>query len=485
MRELINILNEVTLSKYAPGQRFLISGGVKGQQFKDLLADQGIDADGVITLTGTEPNNGPLIQMGRGDTVYTFQNEAGQFWTVAGSTSAIEAPFVHYKGGGEDEEDAKVANKGEIAEGILGAAMFSKFVKRQPGEEVGQVTPQDITGILDRLKQTSEDMYQLTVNDSDNEYADTVTFLLRLKTGPYRDLMDPAKRQLLINEYTSAAAYVNSAMAERYSKYFYLNGKADDIAILADGAASETEKKADVWVAVKDKNGNMRQLRLNTSLKVGGVKQFGQVGGSSIESMQKLWSYFDIDVSEYIDAYGKRLKKDPIDALGFMYKKIAQHLAAQLSGDEVEQEVQFVDKIAHAVTYFATLGDPSVELVDFDKGGFKILRFKNLEHKLKTVDLTATYIASKATPEISIHEVGNPKNALINIRAKRETKKSGEIYFRNLIEKGRLLEELTKVQQRSFTDVELPDPETTRVQIKHPGRRAVPRDKDSGPRERR
>ena len=297
--------------------------------------------------------------------------------------------------------------------------------------------------------------------------------------------MDPAKRQLLINEYTSAAAYVNSAMAERYSKYFYLNGKADDIAILADGAASETEKKADVWVAVKDKNGNMRQLRLNTSLKVGGVKQFGQVGGSSIESMQKLWSYFDIDVSEYIDAYGKRLKKDPIDALGFMYKKIAQHLAAQLSGDEVEQEVQFVDKIAHAVTYFATLGDPSVELVDFDKGGFKILRFKNLEHKLKTVDLTATYIASKATPEISIHEVGNPKNALINIRAKRETKKSGEIYFRNLIEKGRLLEELTKVQQRSFTDVELPDPETTRVQIKHPGRRAVPRDKDSGPRERR
>ena len=119
MRELINILNEVTLSKYAPGQRFLISGGVKGQQFKDLLAGQGIDADGIITLTGTEPNNGPLIQMGRGDTVYTFQNEAGQFWTVAGSTSAIEAPFVHYKGGGEGEEDAKVANKGEIAEVFL------------------------------------------------------------------------------------------------------------------------------------------------------------------------------------------------------------------------------------------------------------------------------------------------------------------------------------------------------------------------------
>jgi hypothetical protein len=135
-------------------------------------------------------------------------------------------------------------------------------------------------------------MYQLSVRDADNAFADTITFLLRLKTGPYRDLMDPAKRQLLINEYSSAAAYVNSSMAERYSKYFYLNGKADDIAILADGAASETEKKADVWVAVKDQNGNMRQLRLNTSLKIGGIKQFGQVGGSTVESMQKLWSYF-------------------------------------------------------------------------------------------------------------------------------------------------------------------------------------------------
>ena len=168
-----------------------------------------------------------------------------------------------------------------------------------------------------------------------------------------------------------------------------------------------------------------------------------------------------------------------------MYKKIAATLAAQLAGDDSESEVRFVDKLAHAVTYFATLGDPSVELVDFDKGGFKILRFKNLEHKLKTVNLTASYIATKATPEIVIHERGNPKNALISIRSKRETKKSGEIYVRNLIEKGRLLEELTRVEQRNFADMELPDPETTRVQIKHPGRRAVSRDKDSSPRERR
>jgi len=469
MRELINILdnlNEVTLSKYTPGKQLLISGGLSGKKLRQLLTAQGIDPDSVITLTGREPNDGPVIQLGRGNVVYSFQNDEGKVWTIVGSTTGVEDPFVHYHGGEDDESSSKIANRGEIAEGILGAAMFSKFTKRESDEEIGQVTPQDIAAILDQLKQTSKDMYQVAVRDANNQYADTITFLLRLKTGPYKDLMDPAKRELLANEYASAAAYVNSLMAERYSKYFYINGKADDIAVMADGAASETEKKTDVWVGVRGKDGKMRQLRLNSSLKIGGVKQFGQVGGSTVESMQKLWSYFDIDISQYLDAYNKKLKKDQFEALAFLYKTISKTLAAQLAGDSEAQEVAFVDKLAHVITHFATLGDPNVELVDFDKGGFKILRFRNLAAKLKTVDLTATYLPNKATPEIAIHDRNNPKNILVSIRSKRETKKSGEIYVRNLIEKGRLLEELTKVTQPTVAKSPEPKPPVTKPIVK-------------------
>jgi len=467
MRELINIidtLNEVTMSNYGPGQQFLISGSKTGQKFKQILAAQGLDTDSIITMTGTHVNDGPVFQLGKGNTAYSFQNEEGQIWSVQGSESGISGPFVHYKGGAGEE--GKIANRGEIAEGILGAAMFSKFTKRESQEEIGQVTPQDIAAILDQLKQTSKDMYQVAVRDANNQYADTITFLLRLKTGPYRDLMDPAKRELLANEYASAAAYVNSLMAERYSKYFYLNGKADDIAVMADGAASETEKKTDVWVGVRGKDGKIRQLRLNSSLKIGGVKQFGQVGGSSIESMQKLWSYFDIDVTGYLDLYSKKLKKDQFEAIGFLYKNITKTLAAQLAGDSESSEYQFVDKLAHVITHFATLGDPNVELVDFDKGGFKILRFRNLAAKLKTVDLTATYLLGKATPEIAIHDRANPKNILVSIRSKRETKKSGEIYVRNLIEKGRLLEELTKVTQPTVAKSPEPKPPVSKPTVK-------------------
>ena len=55
----------------------------------------------------------------------------------------------------------------------------------------------------------------------------------------------------------------------------------------------------------------------------------------------------------------------------------------------------------------------------------------------------------------------------------------------NLIDLIAETEEITKVQERKFKELELPDPETTRVQIRPKGRRAEPRDKDSGPREKR
>ncbi len=485
MRDLINIiLNEVTLSKYGPGQKFIVSNSQSGQALTALLQTQGLDIIGPIELTNKSsgdqslnPRGDITVTMGTGKDVYEFRTEDNVYFYVQGTTSSIQSALNHSK-------ESSISNRGEVSEGILGAAMFAKFTKREPGEEVGTITSVDITNVLDTLQAQGDDTYSVTVNDADSNIADTISFILRLKTGPYQDLMNPMKRKLLTNELNSAAAYVNSAMAERYSKYFYLNGKADEINIVADGAASETEKKSDVWVGIRDANGSMRTLKLNASLKVGGIAQFGQVGGSSFESMQTLFAYFGIDVSPYLAKFEKAAKKDPIAGVEWMYRQIANDLAQKLSGDNDTEEARFVDQVAHAVTHFATLGDPNVELVDFDKGGFKILRFKNLEHKLRTIDLTASYISYKTRPEIVIHDATSPSKELLTIRCKVENKKSGP-YVRNYIEKGNLLEEITKVQDRKFKDIELPDPEKTRVQITPKGRRAVPRDKDTSSRQKR
>jgi hypothetical protein len=484
MRDLINIiLNEVTLSKYGPGHKFIFSNGADGQQLSSQLAALGLDTAGTIELTNKSKGLESLVnksdiitRFGKGTDVYEFRTEDNVYFYVFGTTGTIETALNHSK-------ESAISNRGEVSEGILGAAMFAKFTKRQPGEEVGAITATDITNVLDALQSQGNDTYSVTVNDAESDIADTVSFILRLKTAPYQDLMNPLKRKLLTNELNSAAAYVNNPMAERYSKYFYLNGKADEINIMADGAASETEKKSDVWVGIRDNNGALRTLKLNASLKVGGVAQFGQVGGSDTDSMTKLFSYFGIDVAPYVEKFEQARGKDQFQAVEYMYRQITDELQSRLAGNNDTEEARFVDQVAHAVTHFATLGDANVELVDFDKGGFKVLRFKNLQYKLRNIDLTASY-TGKTRPEISIHDVENPKKELIAIRCKVENRKSGP-YIRNIIEKGPLLEEITKVQERSFKELETPDPEKTRVKIKHPGRKAVSRDKDTSPRQKR
>jgi len=478
MRDLLDRLDqldEASIANYPMGSLYAVSDSSKGQGLNSILQQNGIVTSEPMASVGPDEyeSDEVVATIGNGRSEQAFRDADGQIWVLMGSSAGL---FVHA---------GKLANRGEIAEGILGAAMFAKFTKRQPGEEIGAVTAGDIADVLAKLKNVGTDEYQVEVRDSNNQYADLVTFRLVLKTKPYQDLMNPENQDALKGEYSSAAAYVNSARAERYSKYFYLNGRADQIKIIADGAASETETKVDVWVAVMDENGDLKRLKLNASLKAGPVKQFGQVGGSESGSMIKLWNYFGVDVTPWLKEYEAARGDDQFKALSYMYENVAAALAKGLKRANPRQEVGFVAHIADAVTFFATLGDPNVELVQFDKGGFKILRFGNLLEKLKTVDLTATFSNSKARPEITIHNVLNPKNILITIRSKVETKKNGDLYVRNIIEKGKLLEELTQVQTTAWEPAAKPNVITgKKVDIRPIGASPKPKKSNLG-RERR
>lgn len=462
MRDLLNILdkilNEVTISKpkYGPGTQFAVSGSLAGQKLEGLMKQQGFDPTPPLTMQDTsemgeeEILNLPVIAVSGGGDGYLFANNANQYILITGTSNTIGPMFNTYTGsGGSDDTAGTIANRGETSEGILGAAMFAKFTKREPNEDIGTVTPQDVSRVLDTLKKTGEDQYEVSVEDYDNRHADTVTFVLKLKSGPYRDLMDPEKRPLLANEFASACAYVNSSDAERYSRYFYINGRADQIVVMADGVTGEETQKTDVWVYVKDEQGQPRKLRLNASLKVGGIGQFGQVGGDSKETQQTLWNYFGVNVDPELKNFKEKLAQDSREAFKQVYSYAAKQINQELEGASAKKEAAVIDNIARGVTHFATLGDPKVELVDFNKGGFKILRFNNLVEKLKSVDLEATYLDNKTWPEVVIHEKGNPKNKLLNVRVKIENRPKG-IYIRNIIEKGPLLEKLTEYRKASW-----------------------------------
>jgi hypothetical protein len=464
MRDLINVLDsivtEVSISKpkYGPGTQFAVSAGSEaGKKLLGLLKQQGFDATPPMTrqdadeMSEEEILNLPTVTFGKGSDGYVFSNNSGQSVLITGSASTIGPAFNAYTGATADDDVGKIANRGETAEGILGAAMFAKFTKREADEDIGTVTPQDISNVLNSLQQTGEDQYQVEVEDFDNTHADVISFVLRLKSGPYQDLMDPDKRSLLASEFSSAAAYVNSSDAERYSKYFYINGRSDQIVIMADGVTGETEQKTDVWVYVTDENGQPRKLRLNTSLKIGGIKQFGQVGGDREDTQQTLWEYFGVDVSPALSDFKSTMKSEgPRAALGQVYEYAADQLEQELQNASPEVEANVLDSIATGITHFATLGDPNVELVDFSDGGFKILRFNKLVDRLKDMDLEASYVSNKTWPEVVIHERGNPKNKLLTIRMKVENKPNGGIYVRNYIEKGPLLEKLTEYRKASW-----------------------------------
>ncbi len=494
MRDLLNIvdniLNEVTISKskYGPGTQYSLSGSLSGQRLEQLMKQEGFDTTPPLTMqdvnsmSNEEIMHLPTISVGAGGDGYLFSNNAGQLMLVTGSASTIGPMFNSYAGA-SGEKSAKIANRGETSEGILGAAMFAKFTKREPDEEIGSVTPEDIAQVLDSLQKTGEDQYEVQVKDFDNKHADRVTFVLRLKSVPYADLMDPAKRSLLANEFSSAAGYVNSADAERYSRYFYINGRADQIVVMADGVTGEKEQKPDVWVYVTDEEGQPRKLRLNTSLKVGGISQFGQVSGGNAETQQTLWSYFDVDVSPKLKNFDARVKQDTRETYKQIYQYAADQINRELKNADPEEEAGIINSIAQGITHFATLGDRNVELVDFDRGGFKILRFNNLLRKLQTVNLEASYVDSKTWPEVVIHERGDPKNRLLTIRLKIEniaTKKDpNALYIRNYIEKGPLLEKLTQYRRGSWdkpgggVDADTLDQQLKAPRLSGPGARAA------------
>ena len=469
MRDLLNIfdsiVNEVTISKskYGPSTQFAVStGSQNGQALLQQMTQQGFDATPPLTMQDTselgdqEILNLPAVSVnkGGGGAGYLFANDAGQYILVTGTADSIGKCFNAYTGANKSadnpEDLGKIANRGETAEGILGAAMFAKFVKREPDEDIGTVTPDDISNVLSSLQKTGEDQYEVEVEDYDNEHADRIAFVLRLKTGPYQDLMDPTKQPLLASEYASAAAYVNSSDAERYSRYFYINGRADQITIMADGVTGEKTQKTDVWVYVTDEDGKPRKLRLNTSLKTGGIGQFGQVSGSSEETQETLWNYFGVNVAPAMKKFKQNIRSgDAVAAFASVYQSAAKQIEDVLQNASPEAKAKMINSIAQGITHFATLGDPKVELVDFSDGGFKILRFNKLEEKLKNVDLAASYVGDKKYPQVDIHERGNPKNKLLQIRMKIENRPNG-VYSRNYIEKGPLLEKLTQYKKASW-----------------------------------
>lgn len=437
--ELKSLLNEVTFSKLAPGAYVAMADNADGTKLK-----------AAIDVTKFNYNTDPLILDKPDPKSYTvtigkpsaytlaLRNEAGQRINLTGSKTTIENGFNHY-------DPNKISNRGEVAEGLLGAAVFAKMLQRK-GDTIGPINSANIWAVVDRLKQTGADTYSTVVPDGEQRAVkDSMQFTLRLKSAPYKDLMNPQKRTLLDDLVSSAVTFANSKDIQRYSQYFYLNGKPDVIHIISDGVSAEEEQKTDVQVLFKDHaTGQMRSTRLNISLKVGGVGQFGQVGGA--EGVFALFGQFGLDFGADEPEFERLMNQQgPRSAMEFIYRKAADIWNDILSQSTDFEEYRYIKTFSEALGFFTTKNDPSVVMVDFSKGGYSLLRFNDIEGKLSQVNLGARYIEGLEWPRVDIIDLNNPKNKLLQFRVKVE-RDTG--YLRNIIEKGNLFSQLFTTQMK-------------------------------------
>jgi hypothetical protein len=353
-------------------------------------------------------------------------------------------------GGKTGGEEGKVSNRGEVAEGIMGAGLFAKLAARAGGK-INAIGPDDIWRVIDQLKSSGADEYSMKIRDAGKVVVnDSIVFTLRLKEGPYKDLLNPAKRSLLTDLVGSVVEFSNSKDAEEYSKYFYLNGKPDIINVIADGVTEEKSSKVDVKVVVTDpKTGQQSERVLNLSLKAG-ADQFGQVGGgkaavagSQFESQKTLWSRFGIDV-ESLRADFERLLKDKglLEAIAMMYTNADSMFRELLSGDYDEEEYLYLKDFVKAINYFATLNMPNILLVSMEGGTYDVLNFDLLEGKLKDINLSSRFSETTKNPQVEIYDEATGQ-WLLRVRAKVE----GGSYLRNYIEKGPLMSKLISVKR--------------------------------------
>ena len=365
------------------------------------------------------------------------------------------------------EQDCRLPNRGDIAEGIVAAAIVAKLSKREDGA-IGMVTADDIIQQVMQI-QSMDSVVTNTVPDLTGDHQDTISFSIAMPKKPFAALVDPSLVQCLNGEYGGAAKYVNNASMHKFATRLANNKKSNDILVKAAGTKDQKGTKVDISIVV---DGVARRNQL--SLKVKGGEQFAQKTGKAFSVQEAFWSPLGIDVSSLKSAYeaivseipdGKPfLSRQEIDEGGYLqkaaeattltYKHAYNILESRL--DEDRLEIEFVKQLADYISTGAVGAEAEfIELVKIIPGGFTRARFgKKFHREMERANLYPVLSLSGSYPKIQIiyeDSEGN-KSVLVQMRAKMErasgTSKLGKRYgvlMRNYLETGPALYKLAAV----------------------------------------
>lgn len=366
----------------------------------------------------------------------------------------------------KDKPDMKF-NRGDVAEGILGAALTAKFINRPKSLKDKNVplTKKMIDDVLDEFfakADITEFKRKDIVASRGKIVFDKIQFYMGLTAPATTLLSKKASRYIVDDLYDSAITYIEDTWTKEVLS-FALNGQIDTIQIDSDGIGDQKGTKADIKIKI-----NGKDYKRQISLKVKGGDQFAQVGGGDFSKQKVLWNdILDLDIDKLEKAYNnaladfdktelfssredkkiEKIKEMMKEAVGYTYKEAAKQMTKKVAS----KDSKFFNNLAKLIFEGATRGNETIELVKLEKGKFKQLKFNNdflklFASQLKKSNLKVVYVET-GIPTVRFYaNTATTQNLILQIRpkltAESRTTKAGKVYspyLRNIFESGPLL----------------------------------------------
>ena len=372
------------------------------------------------------------------------------------------------------------ANRGDIAEGIMGAALTAKFIKRQLGQTVRdlpQVNATDVDAVLAKFFR-SGGTYSKTVRDVPKPFdfippdfpgdkiettvniirelmfSDKVIFKLTLPQAAMDFLSKQSNRTQVRDIFERAIRYANNDPTFiREANRLATNAKNDKILVDADGVSNQLETKVDIGLYA-----NGRKIGKQISLKTESGRQFDQVIGFGIAEFDKL---FDNNMGIIVDGSVKNAVNDYIkqfnvtDAFSFRAQtsrdvtgsvwasKLKKAATIYYKGAEkiIKTQIDAIDfrrKLANTIRVGATRGDEDIQLVKFAgaQGAYSERTFgPEFEDAIENADLS---VVSNFTDNPTI-KINSNNKLLVQFRARVDADKRANGYrikLRQVLEAG-------------------------------------------------
>ena len=372
------------------------------------------------------------------------------------------------------------ANRGDIAEGIMGAALTAKFIKRQLGQTVRdlpQVNATDVDAVLAKFFR-SGGTYSKTVRDVPKPFdfippdfpgdkvettvniirelmfSDKVIFKLTLPKAAMDFLSKQSNRTQVRDIFDRAIRYANNDPTFiREANRLATNAKNDKILVDADGVSNQLETKVDIGLYA-----NGRKIGKQISLKTESGRQFDQVIGFGIAEFDKLFDNnmgiivdgsVKNEVNNYIkqfnvtDAFSFRAQTSK-DVTGSVWAtKLKKAATIYYKGAEkvIKTQIDALDfrrKLANTIRVGATRGDQDIQLVKFAgaQGSYSERTFgPEFEDAIENADLS---VVSNFTDNPTI-KINSNNKLLVQFRARVDADKRVNGYrikLRQVLEAG-------------------------------------------------